>query len=98
MSYRRPKAEIEADITKWKLKLTNAEETLDAINAVANESNSFNDNEGSQSVRKRKITEQMEYIEYIEDKLTKLYAELSGKKTVVRHINRRKIGGGGINI
>ena len=98
MSCRRSTAAIQADIDKWKLKLAAAEETLDGINAVANESNSFNDNEGAQSVKKRKISEQTDYIDYIEDKLQKLYAELNGKCTVVRHLNRRNISGGGINI
>mgnify|MGYP000648467417 CR=1 FL=1 len=93
---RRSTAAIQADITKWELKLSNAEETLDAINATPNELNRFNDNEGDQQVRKRKILDHMEYIEKIEDKLIKLRGELCGRTSTVTHVNRRNIGGGGI--
>lgn len=93
---RRSTAEIQADIVKWTLKLTNAEETLDAINETPNELNRFNDNEGDQQLRKRKILDQMDYIERIEDKLLKLRGELCGRTSTVTHVNRRNIGGGGI--
>ena len=95
MATKRSTATIQADIDKWKLKLTAAEETLDAINATPNIENRFDDSEGSQRLRKRKIMDQMDYIEKIEDKLLKLNNELCGKTTRVTHFNRRNIGGGG---
>ena len=98
MAIKRPIADIQADITRWKLKLTAAEETLDAINATANEKNHFDDNEGSQSNTKRKILDQMDYIDRIDAKLKELNAELIGKNTRITHVNRRNIGGGGIHI
>lgn len=98
MAIKRPTADIQADIDRWKLKLTAAEETLDAINASANEKLHFDDNEGSQSQTKRKITDQAEYIDYIEDKLQKLNIELQGRTTRVTHVNRRNIGSGGVYI
>lgn len=91
----RTRADILADITRWKEYLTAAEETLVAINAVPNEENRFDDNEGAQRVRKRKIQDQTNYIDYIEDKLLKLNGELCGRTTRVTHVNRRNIGGGG---
>jgi hypothetical protein len=94
----RLKTVIQADLDNWTAKLMAAEATLDAINATANRVNSFDDNEGRQSVTKRSLAEQTAYIEYIEDKLVKLRAELAGKGTVIRHANRRSISGGGINI
>lgn len=97
MAYIRPKAVIQADIVKWELKLTEAETTLDAINATANERNLFDDNEGRQSLVKRKIEDQTNYIDYIEDKLRRLYAELAGRSTRVLHVNRRSVGNRGIN-
>lgn len=98
MAIRRSTATIQADIDKWKLKLTAAEETLDAINATPNVENRFDDSEGSQRLRKRKIMNQMDYIERIEDKLIKLNNELCGKNTRVTHVNRRNIGNGGVYI
>ena len=98
MAIKRPIADIQADITKWKSKLVDAEETLDAINATANEKNSFDDNEGSQALTKRKINDQMDYIDRIDAKIKELNAELIGKNTRVTHINRRRIAGGGIHI
>lgn len=98
MAIKRSKTEIENDIIIWKAKLTDALETLDAINATANELNSFDDNEGSQRLRKRKITDQTEYVDYIEDKLQKLNIELQGRTTRITHVNRRNIGNGGVFI
>lgn len=94
---RRPRSEILADIEKWKAKLIEAEETLDGINAVANEENRFDDNEGVQRVRKRKLSDQTDYIEYIEDKLLKLRGELCGRSSVVTHKNYRQISPTGWN-
>ena len=93
--YRRTQAEIEADITKYKLKLSEAEETYSALLTVANVNNRFNDNEGDQQTTKRKLSEQQNAIDWIEDKLAKLQAELCGKSSRVTHTNRRSISGGG---
>ena len=98
MAIKRPIAEINTDIIRWKLKLTAAEETLDAINSSMYEKNQFDDNEGNQALTRRKLQSQTDYIDYIDGKLKELYAELSRKNTRVTHINRRNIGGGGVHI
>ena len=98
MAIKRPTADIQADIVIWKAKLTDALETLDAINATPNKENRFDDNEGSQMLKKRSITDQMNYIDRIDAKLKELNAELIGKNTRITHVNRRNIGGGGVFI
>lgn len=94
----RPRNEILQEIEEWKAKLIDAKETLDAINATANELNSFDDSEGRASLRKRKILDQMDYIDRIDQKIKELNNELCGRKTRVTHYNRRSIGGGGIHL
>lgn len=98
MAIKRSTAEIEADIVKWKAKLSDAEETLDAINSTPNRENRFDDSEGSQMLKKRALLDQMSYVDRIEGKLKELNSELIGRTTRITHVNRRNIGGGGVFI
>ena len=91
---RRQRSEILADIKRYKNLLEKAYESYEALLSTPNEKNHFDDNEGSQSLTKRKLKDQQDTIDFLEDKIQKLRGELCGRTSIVTHKNYRRISPG----